>query len=330
MLQSFCGLVLVLIIMKQFSFVIPCYGSEHTIEHVIREIEEQMARRSELDYEVIAVNDCSPDGVWEILLKEHRRNPRVKLLEMARNMNRPGAVMAGLNHASGDLVVVMDDDGQCPMDRLWDLVRPIETGEADVSMAKYPERKQSVFKNFGTYVNQRMTELILDKPRELEFTNFMAIKRCVVREMVKYQNPYPYMTGLLLRSTKHIVNIGMEERSRHDGKATTFTFVKLLSLWMNGLTAFSVKPLRCATLLGFLFAAAGFLFGVYLVFRKLFSPDIEMGYSSIMVSIVVIGGLLMLMLGIIGEYLGRIYICLNKSPQYVVRTHIGFDSDSEV
>lgn len=314
--------------MQKISFVIPCYGSEKTISFVIDEIVRKLKEREhDFDYEIIAVNDCSPDNVWSVLLNEHDKNPKVKLLEMARNMNRPGAVMAGLNNVSGDIAIVMDDDGQCPMDSLWDLLSPIEQEEADVSMAKYPERKQSLFKDFGTIVNKRMTEYILDKPRDLEFTNFMAIRRNVVNEMIKYQNPYPYMTGLLLRSTKHIVNVPMEERTRHDGKSTTFTFAKLLGLWMNGLTAFSVKPLRLSSLLGFLFAMAGFAFGLYLIVRKLIHPQVEVGYSSIMAGIVIIGGLIMLMLGIMGEYLGRIYICLNKSPQYVVRERIGFEEE---
>ncbi len=311
--------------MEKLSFIIPCYGSECTIEFVINEIKQEVSKLSVFDYEIIAVNDCSPDNVWDVLCSIQQTDAHLKLLEMARNMNRPGAVMAGLNNMSGDIAIVMDDDGQCPMERLTDLLQPIIKGEADVSMAKYPVRKQSLFKDFGTFVNKRMTEFILDKPRNLEFTNFMAIRRCVVNEMIRYQNPYPYMTGLLLRSTKHIVNVEMEERQRHDGGCTTFSFVKLLGLWMNGLTAFSVKPLRVASFLGFVLAFMGFVYGIWLVIQKLFCGNVAIGYSSIMVGIAVIGGLLMVMLGIIGEYIGRIYICLNKSPQYIVRQRIGFN-----
>ena len=308
--------------MKLLSFVIPCYGSENTIESVCDEIASKVREDSNYDYEIIAVNDCSPDGVLAVLHHLRERNSKIKIVNLARNMNRPGAVMAGLNCVGGDIAIVMDDDGQCPMDRLWDLLAPLENG-FDVSMAKYPERKQSWFKDFGTWVNKKMTEAVLKRPKNLEFTNFMAIKRYIVNELIQYHNPYPYMTGLLLRTTKYITNVDMEERERFSG-GTTFTFAKMLSLWINGLTAFSVLPLRIATFLGFSVSIIGFLFGVVFLVRKLIRPDIPAGYSSIIISIFILSGLVMLMLGVLGEYIGRIYICLNKSPQYVIRDKTGF------
>lgn len=311
----------------KLSFVIPCYGSENTIEKVVGEIAAKVAERPEWDYEIIAVNDCSPDRVWSVLLHLHEKNPRVKLIHLSKNMNRPGAVMAGLKLASGDIVIIMDDDGQCPMEHLWDLLAPLDQGY-DVSMAKYPDRKQSPFKHFGTWVNQKMTEIVLKRPKGLEFTNFMAIKQYIVRELVQYPNPYPYMTGLLLRTTKYMTNVAMEERNRFSG-TSTFTFMKMVRLWMNGLTAFSVMPLRIATLSGFTVSFLGFLFGIFVFVQKLVRPDISAGYSSVMVGLFVLSGMMMLMLGMIGEYLGRVYICLNKSPQYVVRETIGFSEDGK-
>lgn len=313
--------------MKLLSFVIPCYGSEKTIEAVYNEIASKVAEKNEYDYEIIAVNDCSPDGVLSVLYHLNEKDPKFKVVNLSRNMNRPGAVMAGLNCASGDISIVMDDDGQCPMERLWDLLEPLENG-FDVSMAKYPRRKQSLFKDFGTWVNKKMTEIILQRPPDLEFTNFMAIKKYIVKELIQYHNPYPYMTGLILRTTKYITNVTMEERNRLSG-GTTFTFRKMLSLWINGLTAFSVLPLRIATLLGFIVSSIGFLFGIVFLIRKLVRPDIAAGYSSTIVSIFILNGLVLLILGMIGEYIGRIYICLNKSPQYVIKDKIGFDNNEE-
>ena len=312
--------------MKLLSFVIPCYGSENTIEAVYKEIAAKVAERPDHDYEIIAVNDCSPDRVLSVLYRLNRQDPKFKVVNLARNMNRPGAVMAGLNCVSGDIVIVMDDDGQCPMERLWDLLEPLD-GEFDVSMAKYPQRKQSLFKDFGTWVNKKMTQIVLKRPPDLEFTNFMAMKKYIVRELIQYHNPYPYMTGLLLRTTKYITNVGMEERDRFSG-GTTFTFRKMLALWINGLTAFSVLPLRIATFLGFAVSTIGFIFGIIFLIRKLVQPEIPAGYSSIIVSIFILNGLVLLILGLVGEYIGRIYICLNKSPQYVIKDKIGFD-DSE-
>ena len=244
--------------MGKISFVIPCYGSENTIEAVVSEIKDVVSQRSEFDYEIIAVNDCSPDNVLGKLKTLARGNSKVKVLNLAKNMNRPGAVMAGLNYASGDYVVIMDDDGQCPMDHFWNLFEPIEQGH-DVSIAKYPKRKQSLFKHFGTFVNKKMTEFIIKRPKHMEFTNFMLMKSYIVKEIIKYDNPYPYYTGLLLRTTSDIVNVEMEQRERFAGDST-FTFFKMLGMWLNGLTAFSIKPLRISSLVGMACAFAGFIF----------------------------------------------------------------------
>ena len=143
--------------MRLISFVIPCYGSEKTITPVINEIIDVVSRRSEYDYEIIAVNDFSKDNVWQVLEGIAAENKKIRLINFAKNMNRPGAVMAGLRFSSGELVVIMDDDGQVPMDNLWKLVDQIDNGY-DAAIAKYTEYKQSLFKSFGTAVNRKMTE----------------------------------------------------------------------------------------------------------------------------------------------------------------------------
>ena len=303
---------------KKISFIIPCYGSEKTVGIVIKEIDEVVSKNPKYDYEVVAVNDKSPDNVWEVLKGIKKENEKVKIINLAKNMNRPGALMAGMSKATGDYIILMDDDGQCPMESLWELIKPLEEGH-DVSIAKYPSYKQSLFKSFGTIVNRKMTEIIMEKPKGLNFTNFTAIKKYIVDEILKYENPYPYMTGLLLRTTSDIVNVQMEERERITG-STNFTFKKMLNLWINGFTAFSVKPLRISTVIGFIIAVIGFVYGLFIIANKLFlHTNIAQGYSSTMAVLLFIGGIIMLMLGMIGEYLGRIYICINNSPQYVIK-----------
>lgn len=306
--------------MKLISFVIPCYGSENTIKPVIEEIDETLKHNKNYDYEVIAVNDKSPDNVLEVLKDIAKENKKVKVISLAKNMNRPGALMAGMAEVNGDFIVLMDDDGQCPMNNLWMLVDELEKGH-DVAIARYPKKKQSMFKNFGSYVNKLMTEVIIEKPKNLMFTNFAILKRFVVDEIIKYKNPYPYMTGLMLRTTSDIVNVEMEERNRLAG-TTTFTFKKMFSLWINGFTAFSIKPLRMSTFLGFISSILGLIFCIIIILRKIFNPTISQGYSSIMAVILFIGGIIMLMLGLLGEYIGRIYISINDSPQYVVKERI--------
>ncbi|MEG1524164.1 MAG: glycosyltransferase [Clostridia bacterium] len=303
---------------QKLSFVIPCYGSEKTIAFVVNEIVSQMQKNNRLNYEITCVNDCSPDNVWSVLLDLCDQYPAIRAIDLAKNMTRIPAVMAGFAQSTGDIMIVLDDDGQCPMDHIMELLLPLD-GEYDVSCAKYPEKKQSWFKNFGSRVNARMTEIMLEKPRELQFSNFLAIKRFVIDEILRYENPYPYLTGLLLRTTRHIANVEMEERERIAGR-TNYTFKKLIALWLNGFTAFSVKPLRVATVVGSFTALLGFLWGFIIVFRKVLDPaNILVGYSSIMAVLLFIGGMLMLMLGLVGEYVGRIYISINKSPQYVIR-----------
>lgn len=311
--------------MKKISFVIPCYGSEKTAGIVIKEIDKVVSTNDKYDYEIIAVNDKSPDNVWKVLNEIAKENAKVKLINLAKNMNRPGAVMAGLSMVSGDYVIIMDDDGQCPMENLWKLIEPLENGH-DVAMAKYTEYKQSKFKGFGTIVNRKMTEYIMDKPKDLNFTNFMALQRYIVEEIKKYKNPYPYLTGLLLRTTSDMVNVEMEERKRITG-TTNFTFKKMLDLWLNGFTAFSIKPLRISTIIGVITAAIGFIYGIYIIINKLcIHSNVLQGYSSTMAVILFIGGIIMMMLGMIGEYIGRIYISINNSPQYVIKEKINFNN----
>lgn len=304
--------------MKKISFVIPCYGSEHTIRPVVEEIRAVVGSREDWDYEVCAVNDQSPDRVWDVLKELAAEDPKVKAACLAKNRNRPGALMAGMSFATGDYVILMDDDGQCPMDRLWDLLAPLEEGH-DISIARYPVKKQSAFKNFGSSVNKKMTEIIIDKPGDLQFSNFAAMQRYIMEEIIRYKNPYPYMTGLMLRTTSDIVNVDMEERDRISG-TTNFTFRKMLALWASGFTAFSVKPLRISTIIGFIVAVLGFVYGIVVILQKLFFRGLMLpGWSSMMAVTLFIGGIIMIMLGIIGEYLGRIYICINDSPQYVIK-----------
>ncbi len=307
------------------SFVIPCYRSENTIEKVCSEIIETVSQREAYDYEIICVNDFSPDNVYSVLEKLSSENHRIKVVNCARNMGKHAAVLAGYSYAKGIYIVNTDDDYQCPVNQLWRLLEPVEMDECDFATAKYPKKKQSAFKNFGSNINLIMSSIMLDKPIDLRFENFSIMKRFVMDEIVKYDKPYPYLEGLIYRVTHRVAVVEMEERSRADDNATGFTLKKSLSLWVNGFTAFSVKPLRIATILGFIIALLGFVFGIIMIIRKLMNPDIAMGYTSLISVLLFIGGMIMILLGLIGEYVGRIYICLNNTPQYIVKDTINLD-----
>lgn len=301
----------------KISFVIPCYRSEKTVQKVYTEIVEVLQQKKEYSYEIIMVNDASPDNVLKVLVDLSKLDANVKVIDCAKNMGKHAALMAGFRYVTGDYIVCVDDDYQCPVDRLWDLIKPLEE-DYDVSIAKYGIKKQSRFKNFGSWMNGIMMTYMIGKPKELQFANFTAMKRFVVDEIVKYDNPYSYVNGLILRTTNKIANVPMEERKRLEGTGG-YTLRKSLKLWINGFTAFSILPLRIAIYLGLFFSVIGFLTGIITVIRKLLNPLILAGYTSTIAVMLFIGGIMLFMMGILGEYIGRIYMCINRAPQYIVR-----------
>lgn len=301
----------------KLSFIIPCYRSENTLGPVIQELEAVLATRPEYDYEIILTDDCSPDGVWQLIERLAAENSRIKAIQFTKNFGQHSALLAGLSVMDGDAAFFMDDDGQAPLDELFKLVDELEKGY-DVVYGCYPEIKQNLFRRFGSWMNRKMAELLLEWPKNVQATSFFICRRIIVEEILRYDKPYPYIDGLIIRATKRIGRVEVQHRERASG-SSGYTFAKLLKLWINGFTAFSVKPLRIASLCGAGIALCGFLYLLYIIIMKFADPTVLEGYSSIMATLLLVGGLLMLMLGLIGEYIGRIYICINNSPQYVIR-----------
>ena len=315
--------------MTLLSFVIPCYRSEQTVAKVTEEIIATVTARPDVDYEIIAVNDCSPDGVLGVLKTLAGRNPKIRVISFAKNMGKDAAILAGYKAARGDYIVNLDDDGQCPACELWRLLEPLEKDACDCATAKYAVKKESRLKRLGSRLNAEMAHRMLDLPKNTRMENFTAVKAFVAKEVIAYKNPYPYLDGLILRVTNRIADVPMEERERGDGNASGFTLRKSIHLFLNGMTAFSVKPLRVASVCGMVFAALGGVWGVATIIRKLVDPTVTEGYSSILAVMLLSSGVIMLLLGLIGEYLGRIYICLNGSPQYVIRETVNFPADED-
>lgn len=307
--------------MSKVSFVIPCYRSARTIGGVVAEIQDTMASMPEYVYDIFLVNDCSPDNTFEVIRSLCEKHGNITGISLARNFGQHAALMAGLRRSDGDIVVCLDDDGQTPADEVGKLLAGIESGR-DVVYASYESKHHSAFRNFGTWMNDIMTRMMLGKPKELHLTSYFAAKRFVVDSMLQYENSYPYIIGLVLRATRNISNVPVTHRSREVG-TSGYTMKKLLGLWFNGFTAFSILPLRIATITGVIFAGAGFIYGIYTIIKKFVNPQVPLGFSSLMAAVVFIGGMLMIMLGLIGEYIGRIYISINNSPQYVVKEEVG-------
>jgi len=312
--------------MKKVSFVIPCYRSENTITGVVEEIEKAMAALKDVyDFEIILVNDSSPDNTMGTIRKLCEERKNIIGIGFARNFGQHAALMAGLRQSTGDYVVCLDDDGQTPADEVSKLLDKLEEGY-DAVYAKYEHKQHSGFRNLGSKVNELMTRVMLEKPKELFISSYFAVKRFIVEDMIRYENSYPYVIGLVLRSTKNITNVVVNHREREEG-SSGYTLKKLLALWFNGFTAFSVKPLRIATCVGVFCACAGFLYGIYIILNRFLNPDVPLGYSSMMAALVFFCGMIMVMLGLIGEYIGRIYISMNSSPQYVIRERINADEE---
>ena len=301
----------------KLSFVIPCYRSERTLPAVVAELKSTMAQRPEVDYEIILTEDGSPDGVWQVIRSMAEADPRIRAIRFTRNFGQHAALMAGLSAVSGDAAFLLDDDGQAPVDELFKLVDELDKGY-DVVYGVYPEIRQNAFRRFGTRANKLMAESLLDWPKDVQSTSFFICRRLIVDEILRYDKPYPYLEGLIIRATRNIGHVLVHQRDRAEG-SSGYTLGKLIKLWLNGFTAFSIKPLRAASLCGMLFALIGFVWTLVIVIVRLTTTDVPDGWTTIVAVLLLVGGLLMLMLGLIGEYIGRIYICMNNSPQYVVR-----------
>ncbi|MEG0451920.1 MAG: glycosyltransferase family 2 protein [Coprobacillus sp.] len=313
--------------MKKISFVIPCYGSENTIESVVNSIFKTMDE-AKLTYEIILVNDSSPDHVWDKITEITEQHQGIKAISFSKNFGQHSALMAGYRVAEGDYIVTIDDDGQTPVSEVFTMINKIEEGY-DVVYAYYQERKDSSFRKLGSKINNVMSEKLVGKPRNVQFTSYFVMRKFVCEELIKYENPYPYIWGLVARTTSNIANVKINHQEREDGKSG-YTLKKLFSLWMNGFTAFSVIPLRLATLLGMGIAFISFIFIIYLVVAKILNPDMAAGYASTMSAILFIGGIIMVLIGMLGEYIGRIYISMNNSPQYVIKEKIVSNDNSQI
>lgn len=300
----------------KISFVIPCYNSSKTIENVVDEIVTTVVARGD-EYEIILINDHSTDNVWEVIKKLSQSNNKVKGICFAKNFGQHSALMAGYNKVTGDVIVSLDDDGQTPADEVYSLIDKLNEGY-DVVYASYENKKHSSARNIGTKINNIMCEKLLSKPKNLTLTSYFVAKRFVIEEVKKYNNSYAYVPGLVLRTTSGITSVPVKHRERQEGHSG-YSFKKLIALWMNGFTAFSVKPLRISSFIGMITAFIGFVYCLYILINKIINPLTPIGWSSTVGVILLIGGMILFVLGMIGEYLGRVYISINNSPQYVIK-----------
>jgi len=305
---------------KKISFVIACYNSENSLKNVVDEIVSTLDSKPSIDYEVILVNDGSNDGTFGVIELLCKDDVRIKGVNLSRNFGQLSAMLSGFSVATGDVVAYCDDDGQCPVNDIFVFIEKLEEG-FDMVWAKFEVKESSLFSKIGSKVNDIMVNLLLDKPKDLSLGNLWVARKFVIDEAVKCQNPMPYLSGLFLKITSNMANVTTTQRKRAHG-TSNYSLLKLISIWINGFTAYSIVPLRIASFIGACSALSGFAYVIYLVHQKIVNPEILMGYSSIMAVNLLIGGMIMIMLGLLGEYIGRIYMNVNNMPQYVVKQKV--------
>ena len=307
---------------NKISIIIPCYKSENSIGEVVGEIINVFHKHNDYKYEIILINDCSPDNVWEKIKEISDNSLDVIGVNLSKNFGQHSAIMAGLSISSGDIAISVDDDGQVPVDEVFKIINKLDEGYDVVYGIYKTHHNNKSFRGFGTFMNQKMAEWLLGKPKELQTTSFFAMRKFVIDEICRYRHPFPYLSGLILRTTTRIGMVEVDHRKRLYGKST-YSISSLLKLWLNGFTAFSVKPLRIASFIGGCCSVMGFLYGIVVIIKKIISPNVAIGYSSLMSVLLFVSGIIMLILGIMGEYIGRLYICMNESPQFVIRDIYG-------
>lgn len=306
---------------EKISVVIPCYNSELTIQKVVEDTMLTLTNGGYNHFEFILVNDNSKDNTFKVIKSLCEKYDNITGITLSRNFGQHGALMSGYHEVTGDIVLCMDDDGQTRPSEVLKLIGNI-SDDVDAVYAKYADKKHNIFRNFGTLVNNLMAASLLNKPKNLFISSFFATKRYVIDEVIKYDNSFPYVFGLVNRTTDKMINVDVDHNSREEGKSG-YTLSKLLGLWFNGFTSFSVKPLRISMVLGFIFAIFGFGFVIDVIYNKIVNAaDVVTGWSSLVSIILISNGVMMIMLGLIGEYLGRAFISLNKAPQYIVKDKV--------
>lgn len=298
------------------SIVIPVYNGAKTVQPLARRLVELLGPQ---DLQIVLINDGSQDDSDAVCRELHRELPAViTYLNLARNFGEHNAVMAGLNHAHGQYVVIMDDDFQNPPEEVPGLIRQAVEGDFDVVYTYYAEKKHHWFRNLGSRFNNFFAHFMLNKPLGLYLSSFKCLNRFMVNEIIKYKGYCPYIDGLVLRTTRNIGQMLVRHDQRREGRSG-YNLRKMVGLYFNMLVNFSVIPLRISFVLGIIFSLMGLLGSLAVIVNKLVHPNEELGWSSLIASVLTFSGVQLLILGLVGEYVGRLLLNANNSPQFVVR-----------
>lgn len=298
------------------SIIIPCYNSEKTIEKLTWLIQQEIKKIDHLTLELILVDDCSTDQTLAAIRKICTTSENVTGISLSKNFGQQNAIMAGLRYARGDLIMGMDDDMQTHPSQIVKFVNKINEGY-DLVYGKYAEKKHSFFRNLASRLNDFSVRKLIGKPKGLTACSFWICKKFIRDEIIQYRNYHVHLQGLFLRTTSNIANVSIEHYAREFG-ASNYTLQKLLRLW-SGCLNFSILPLQITGLTGAAVSFLGFCGIIVRIVRKI----MHSGMAAVPLSpdwvTVFCSGLILLSLGLIGEYIGRILLCINGTPQYVIR-----------
>ena len=306
------------------SVCIPCYRSAKTLKTVVEGVKKEFQKRPEFDYQFVLVNDGSPDNTFDVIQELCKNDKKIIGVDHSRNYGQSTAKMTALKYAKGDIIVFMDDDGQHEAGGVFKLADKLIEGNYDVVYAYFPNKKHSLFKKITSNMHNSIAEKMGNKPKGIHRSSFSAWSRTVADAAVKYKSPFVSIGSYLMCITTKYGEVEMEHRERLEGKSG-YTLKKLFKMWFNIFFSFSMIPLRITTYLGAGCSLGSFIWGIILIIRKLVNPYISAGYTSTVVLILFIGGILMLFLGILGEFVGRTYMTVSGMPQYNVRRTVNVD-----
>lgn len=309
--------------MVEISIVIPVYNSEESLFELNDKIEDAL---SDISHEIILVNDQSKDNSWKKIVEISQKNKNVSAINLRKNIGQDNAIMAGLRQSNGRYIVIIDDDLQHSPYDIKKMYNQCKSGNFDICFANFLEKENALWKKFGSWFNGEIAELLLSKPKEIYLSPFKIIRNEVIKEIVKYDGPYPYIDGLILSITNNFTQINVKHYKRYKGKSN-YNLIRSISVFMKLATSFSVIPLRIASLIGFITSIVAFLLGCYHLIYYFFSKNRLEGWITLVLIILFLGGLILVSLGIIGEYLGRVYLRLNNKPQYIIKEIINREKE---